>query len=124
MHTNSQRTNKQKRGSMTPSKMANITKAVSTKSELHEITEAGLVWGTIAVMGEFISLSVPWQFYVTVLYHSQLIIKSSEGRTSDRTGNWRQELMQRPWRDAASWFPSHSLLSLLSYRRQRWPCAQ
>lgn len=45
---------------MTSSKIANITEAVSTMIELHEIRDVGLVRVTIAVMGEFISLSVPW----------------------------------------------------------------
>jgi len=33
-------------------------------------------------------------------------------------GSWRQELMQRPRRDAAYWLASPGLLSLLSYRTQ------
>jgi hypothetical protein len=43
---------------------------------------------------------------------SQFIIKSSKGRI------WRQELMQRPWRDTAYWLAPHGLLSLLSYKTQ------
>jgi hypothetical protein len=39
------------------------------------------------------------------------IIKGSQDRNSHRAGTWRQELMQRPWRDAAYW-----LASLLSYK--------
>jgi hypothetical protein len=35
-----------------------------------------------------------------------------------RTGTWRWELMQRPWRGAAYWFAPHGLLSLLSYTAQ------
>jgi hypothetical protein len=28
-----------------------------------------------------------------------------------RAGTWRQELIQRPWRDVAYWFASNGLLS-------------
>jgi hypothetical protein len=31
---------------------------------------------------------------------------------------WKQELMQRPWRDVPYWLASLGLLSLLSYRTQ------
>jgi hypothetical protein len=44
--------------------------------------------------------------------------KGSQNRNSDRVGTWRQELMQRSWRDAAYWLASPGLLSLLSYRTQ------
>jgi hypothetical protein len=44
--------------------------------------------------------------------------EGSQDRNSNRAGTWRQELMQRPWRDAAYWLASHGLLSLLSYRTQ------
>jgi hypothetical protein len=33
----------------------------------------------------------------------------------------KQELMQRPWRDAAYWIASPGLFSLLSYRTQAFP---
>jgi hypothetical protein len=46
------------------------------------------------------------------------ITKGSQHRNSHRTGTWRQELMQRPWRGAAYWLASPGLLSLLSYRTQ------
>jgi hypothetical protein len=46
------------------------------------------------------------------------IPKGSQDRSSQRAGTWRQELMQRPWRDAAYWLVSSGLLSLLSYRIQ------
>jgi hypothetical protein len=29
--------------------------------------------------------------------------EGSQNRDSNRAGTWRQELMQRPWRDAAYW---------------------
>jgi hypothetical protein len=44
--------------------------------------------------------------------------KGSQDWNSHRAGTWRQELRQRPWRDAAYWIASPSLLSLLSYRTQ------
>jgi hypothetical protein len=44
------------------------------------------------------------------------IAKESEDWTSHRVGTWMQELMQKPWRDAACWIASPGLLSLLSYR--------
>jgi hypothetical protein len=31
---------------------------------------------------------------------------------------WKQELMQRPWRDVSYWLASPGLLSLLPYRTQ------
>ena len=46
------------------------------------------------------------------------ITEGSQGRNSSRVGTWRQELMQRPWRDAAYWLAHHGLLSQLSYRTQ------
>jgi hypothetical protein len=49
---------------------------------------------------------------LTVSYEKQFIIKSSECKNSIRAGTWRQELMQRPWRGAASWLAPHGLLSL------------
>jgi hypothetical protein len=36
--------------------------------------------------------------------------------SQDRVGTWRQELMQRPWRDVTYWLASPGLLSVLSYR--------
>jgi hypothetical protein len=47
-----------------------------------------------------------------------LFIKGSQDRNWKRAGSWRQELMQKPWRGAASWLAPHGLLSLLSYRTQ------
>ena len=46
------------------------------------------------------------------------IIEGSQDKNSNRAGTWRQELTQRPWRDAAYWLVSPGLLSLLSYRTQ------
>jgi hypothetical protein len=39
-------------------------------------------------------------------------------RNSHRAGTWRQELMQRPWRDVTYRLASPGLLSLLFYRTQ------
>ena len=38
-----------------------------------------------------------------------------EARQELRAGIWRQELRQRPWRNAAYWLPPDALLNLLSY---------
>ena len=46
------------------------------------------------------------------------ITKGIQDRNSHRAGTWRQELMQRPWRDVTSWLASPGLLSLLCYRTQ------
>ena len=46
------------------------------------------------------------------------ITKGSQDWNSHRVGTWRQELMQRPWMDAAYWMASLGLFSLLSYRTQ------
>ena len=46
------------------------------------------------------------------------ITKGSQDRNSYKVGTWSQELMLRPWRDAAYWIASSDLLSLLSYRTQ------
>ena len=35
-----------------------------------------------------------------------------------KAGIWRQELMQRPWRNAAYWFVPYGFLNLLSYTPQ------
>jgi hypothetical protein len=43
-----------------------------------------------------------------------LIIKGSQDWNSTKAGTWRQELMQRPWRNAAYWLAPHGLLILLS----------
>ena len=46
------------------------------------------------------------------------ITKGSQDWNSSRSGTWRQELTQKPWRDAAYWLASPGLLSSLSYRTQ------
>jgi hypothetical protein len=46
------------------------------------------------------------------IYTSSLlfITEGSQDRNSNRTGSWRQELMQRPWRGAAYWLATPCLL--------------
>ena len=46
------------------------------------------------------------------------ITKGSQDRNSLRVRTWRQELMQRPWRDVTYWLASPGLFSLLYYRTQ------
>jgi hypothetical protein len=52
-----------------------------------------------------------------ILLHHCSSLKEFRTGTQTRVGTLRQELMQRPWRDAAYWF-TPSLLSPLSYRTQ------
>ena len=44
------------------------------------------------------------------------IIEGNQGGDSSQVGTWRQELVQRPWRDAAYWLVPHGLLSLSSFK--------
>jgi hypothetical protein len=53
--------------------------------------------------------------YTSVLL---FITKGSQNRNSHKAATWRQELVQRPWKDASYWLASPDLLSLLSYRTQ------
>ena len=61
-----------------------------------------------------------WVERVYLAYTSALlfITKGSQDRSSNRAGTWRQELMQRLWKDGDYWLASHGLYSLLSYRTQ------
>jgi hypothetical protein len=54
--------------------------------------------------------------YSAYIYMLLFITKGSQDWDSHKAGTWRQEPMQRSWRDAASWLASPGLLSLLSYR--------
>jgi hypothetical protein len=56
-----------------------------------------------------------YSVYISTLL---FITKGSHDRNSYREKSWRQDMMQRPWRDAAYWLASPGLLSLLSYRTQ------
>jgi len=71
--------------------------------------EVVLVRVTIAMMkhGDQSNLGRKEFIWLTLPYH-QSPLKGL------RTGTSRQELMQRPWRNAAYWLAPHSLLSLLS----------
>jgi len=57
---------------------------------------------------------------VYLAYTSTLlfITKGSQDWNSHKVGTWKQELMQRPWRDVTYWLASPGLLSLLSHRTQ------
>jgi hypothetical protein len=46
---------------------------------------------------------------VYVGYASLLQFKGSQGRISNRTGIWRQELKQRSWKNATYWLVLHVL---------------
>jgi hypothetical protein len=53
--------------------------------------------------------------YLSCTSTSPFVIEGNQERNSKKAGTWDQ---QRPWRDAAYWLASPSLLSLLSYRPQ------
>lgn len=44
---------------------------------------------------------------------SLFVIERSQDRNTSRTGTWRRERMQGPWRDAAYWLAPHCLPGLL-----------
>jgi hypothetical protein len=56
--------------------------------------------------------------YLSYTSRSQSIIGGGQDRNSNKTGAWRQELMQRPWNNAVYCLVPHGMLSLLSYRTQ------
>ena len=53
--------------------------------------------------------------YISTLLFST---KGSHSRNTTKTGNGRQDMMQRLWRSAVYWLASHGLFSLFSYRIQ------
>ena len=55
-----------------------------------------------------------WLYFHTIVHHW----KKSGQELLNRAKNWRQELMQRPWRGAAYWLAPHGLVSLISYKIQ------
>jgi hypothetical protein len=56
-----------------------------------------------------------------IVLYNMFIIKSSVGKTLSMAGSWRQELMQRLWRDAVNWLAPCGLLRWLSYRTHKLP---
>jgi hypothetical protein len=62
------------------------------------------------------------RIYLAYISTLLFITKGSHKRNSSMAGIWRQELIQRPWRSAAYWPASHSLLSLLFYRTHNHQC--
>jgi hypothetical protein len=50
--------------------------------------------------------------YLAYTSTSLVIIKRSQDRNSSRAENWRQELMQRPWKGAVYWLAPYDLLVL------------
>ena len=52
--------------------------------------------------------------YLAYTFRSLFIMGGSQDRSSNRAETWRQELMQRLWRDVASWLVLLVLLNLLS----------
>jgi hypothetical protein len=72
----------------------------------------------MALLGQKVCL--PWQKQIgkqrTYIFVSPFIIEGSQNRNSNRAGTRRQELTQRPWRDAAYWLALHGLLIPLSYK--------
>jgi len=55
-------------------------------------------------------------------FTTPFIVEGSQDRNTNRTGTWKQELMQRAWRDVAYWLVPHGLHSLISYRTQEHQC--
>lgn len=56
-----------------------------------------------------------YQVYASILLFT---IEGSQGRNSNRTGTWRQELVERPWRGAEYLLAPHAFLSLLADKTQ------
>jgi hypothetical protein len=46
------------------------------------------------------------------------VIEKYADRNSNKTGTWRQKLMQRPWKSSVYCLVPRGLLSLISYRTQ------
>ena len=44
--------------------------------------------------------------------------EGSQDRDSNKVASWRQDLMQRPWRETVYWVVAPGLLSMLSYGMQ------
>ena len=52
----------------------------------------------------------------STIHHQRSRGSLGQAKDSNMAGNWRQELMQRPWMGAAYWLATYGLLSLLYYR--------
>ena len=55
---------------------------------------------------------------VSIAVNTTTITEGSQGRSSNRTGTWRQDLKYRPGMSAAYWLASHDLINLLSQSTQ------
>ena len=91
--------------------------------ELSLILQLGPVLVTVCIPAQTIMTkkrvgeeSVYSVYISTLLF----IIKGSQDWNSRWAGTWRQELTQRPWRGTAYWLASPGVLSLLSYRTQKY----
>jgi hypothetical protein len=58
--------------------------------------------------------------YLTYTSTLLFITKGSQNWNSHRVLIWRQELMQKLWRNIAYWIASPGLLIMLSYRTQNY----
>ena len=79
--------------------LARVTIAVMKHHDQKQAGEKGFIW-------------------LIPLHHSPLVEEEKSREELKQAGTWRQELMQRSWRNTVYWLIQHGLLSLLSYRTQ------
>ena len=48
--------------------------------------------------------------YLAYTSTALFIMEGRQDRNSHRAGTWRQDLMQKPWKNAAYWFAQPALL--------------
>lgn len=60
------------------------------------------------------------RLYLSYTSVSVFSIKGSQDRNFNRAVQRREELMQKPWSDAAYWIAHYGLLNLLSYKAQNY----